>query len=83
MPIPRKKFINDKERISKRYAAINVRRADERKRMQADRVKKREAQVNMSRSYRTGDLPDIEITFKDVIGPLQELSKVNWNFKKF
>lgn len=36
----------------------------------------REAQVTLYRSYRVGDLPDIQIQYSSLIAPLQALAQV-------
>ena len=40
----------------------------------------RESRVVMYRKYRTGDLPDIQIKFSELIAPLQAVAQVNIAF---
>lgn len=39
----------------------------------------RESRVVMYRKYRTGDLPDIQIKFSELIAPLQAVAQVKSN----
>ncbi len=42
----------------------------------ADLKIRQDAQVTLYRSYRVGDLPDIQIQFSSLIAPLQALAQV-------
>ncbi|KAJ1521117.1 hypothetical protein ONE63_002819 [Megalurothrips usitatus] len=57
------------------YASVNVRRAKVRHETWKNRARKREAQVSLSRKYRKGDFPDIQIKVSDFVNPLKELAK--------
>lgn len=46
------------------------------KEKRADQRIRREAQVTLYRSYRVGDLPDIQIQYSSLIAPLQALAQV-------
>ena len=39
----------------------------------------RESRVVMYRKYRTGDLPDIQIKFSELVAPLQAVAQVKSN----
>nr|CAD7432490.1 unnamed protein product [Timema monikensis] len=71
----RRRFLKDKEKIRIGFASREVLRKHRREEHLKERVKKREATVNMYRSYRIGDLPDIEILHSALIQPLRVLAK--------
>nr|CAD7440345.1 unnamed protein product [Timema bartmani] len=71
----RRRFLKDKEKIRIGFASNEVLRKRRREEHLKERAKKREATVNMYRSYRIGDLPDIEILHSALIRPLQVLAK--------
>uniref|UniRef100_A0A8B9RNH4 DNA-dependent protein kinase catalytic subunit n=1 Tax=Astyanax mexicanus TaxID=7994 RepID=A0A8B9RNH4_ASTMX len=62
----RRRFLKDKEKESVKFAKREI---------QADQKIQREAQVTMYRSYRVGDLPDIQIQHSSLIAPLQALAQ--------
>uniref|UniRef100_A0A9J8AJD6 DNA-dependent protein kinase catalytic subunit n=1 Tax=Cyprinus carpio carpio TaxID=630221 RepID=A0A9J8AJD6_CYPCA len=63
----RKRFLKDKEKESIRFAKKEIQRADLKIRQ--------DAQVTLYRSYRVGDLPDIQIPNSSLIAPLQALAQ--------
>uniref|UniRef100_A0A672S298 DNA-dependent protein kinase catalytic subunit n=1 Tax=Sinocyclocheilus grahami TaxID=75366 RepID=A0A672S298_SINGR len=63
----RRRFIKDKEKESIRFAKKEIQRADLKIRQ--------DAQVMLYRSYRVGDLPDIQIQYSSLIAPLQALAQ--------
>ncbi|KAM8966776.1 DNA-dependent protein kinase catalytic subunit [Pelodytes ibericus] len=71
----RRRFLKDREKVSIIYARKG---ATEQKREKATKVEeklKHDAQVVLYRSYRHGDLPDIQITYSSLIAPLQALAQ--------
>ncbi|XP_072267337.1 DNA-dependent protein kinase catalytic subunit isoform X2 [Pyxicephalus adspersus] len=71
----RRRFLKDREKISISFARKGV---DEQKREKAIKVEQRikqDAQVILYRSYRHGDLPDIQIAYSSLIAPLQALAQ--------
>uniref|UniRef100_A0A8C5WDN6 DNA-dependent protein kinase catalytic subunit n=1 Tax=Leptobrachium leishanense TaxID=445787 RepID=A0A8C5WDN6_9ANUR len=71
----RRRFLKDKEKVSIIYARKG---ATEQKREKATKVEeklKQDAQVMLYRSYRHGDLPDIQIAYSSLIAPLQALAQ--------
>nr|CAD7199224.1 unnamed protein product [Timema douglasi] len=71
----RRRFLKDKEKIRIGFASREILRKHRREEHLKERAKKREATVNMYRSYRIGDLPDIEILHSALIQPLRVLAK--------
>lgn len=50
--------------------------------MKSELKMKYDAQVTLYRSYRVGDLPDIQIEYCSLIAPLQGLAQVGLLFKE-
>lgn len=71
--IPKRRFLKDKGKTQQYFAqqAVqkNVKLAQQRK----DMAKEQEHKVVIYRQYRKGDLPDVQITLKSLLVPLQNL----------
>uniref|UniRef100_A0A8C7HZ68 DNA-dependent protein kinase catalytic subunit n=1 Tax=Oncorhynchus kisutch TaxID=8019 RepID=A0A8C7HZ68_ONCKI len=67
----RRRFLKDQEKVSLGFAKKEIRHQRQEK---ASRLRK-EAQVTLYRSYRSGDLPDIQIQHSSLIAPLQALAQ--------
>lgn len=77
MILRNKRILKNKDKVSKKCAEWNmVKTASEKTRL-AERMKRLEGDVKLTRSYRKGDLPDIEIPHHGVIRALQNLAKVS------
>lgn len=61
------------EQTKVRFAKQHQKKLTQSERLEKERKGRRHAQVSLLRSYRSGDLPDIQITFADVIKPLKAL----------
>ncbi|KAK1173766.1 DNA-dependent protein kinase catalytic subunit [Acipenser oxyrinchus oxyrinchus] len=71
----KRRFLKDQEKVSLIYAKKGVREQKQAKENVAEQKLKREAQVTLYRSYRQGDLPDIQIQHSSLIAPLQALAQ--------
>ncbi|ROT76685.1 putative DNA-dependent protein kinase catalytic subunit-like [Penaeus vannamei] len=73
----RRRFVKnqDREKQSIYFAKIEERRSKLREKLEKERKFRREAQVTMYRQYRVGELPDVQIPHRALIGPLQALSQ--------
>ncbi|KAF9970692.1 hypothetical protein BGZ73_006560 [Actinomortierella ambigua] len=67
----------DTKRDSQLYARMHERSLQSQAIMNLDREKARAKRVSMIRKYRTGDLPDIQIQYSDIIRPLQSLAEMD------
>ncbi|XP_075235509.1 DNA-dependent protein kinase catalytic subunit-like [Lycorma delicatula] len=69
------RFLKHNTQARKRYAEIQIRRNEG---LHSDLVRKKqklEKDVSLTRTYRKGDFPDIEITFEAVLKHLQDLAE--------
>ncbi|XP_030758783.1 DNA-dependent protein kinase catalytic subunit-like [Sitophilus oryzae] len=71
--LPKRRFIRDKSKISTDFANRAVKEQIRKTIKRTESVKERESRVTIYRSYRKGDLPDIQITLGSMIKPLQML----------
>lgn len=71
------RFLKNKEKLSRQFALQEVKKASKREQIRRDLAKKKERGVNFYRQYKRGDFPDVQITNKDVLLPLQILAKVS------
>ncbi|XP_057593505.1 DNA-dependent protein kinase catalytic subunit isoform X2 [Hippopotamus amphibius kiboko] len=71
----RRRFLKDREKLSLIYARKGVVEQKREKEMQSELKLRQEAQVVLYRSYRRGDLPDIQIPHSGLITPLQALAQ--------
>uniref|UniRef100_A0A6Q2XXY4 DNA-dependent protein kinase catalytic subunit n=1 Tax=Esox lucius TaxID=8010 RepID=A0A6Q2XXY4_ESOLU len=60
----KRRFLKDQEKVSLGFAKKEIRHQRE-----------KESQVTLYRSYRSGDLPDIQIQYSSLIAPLQALAQ--------
>ncbi|CAI9557295.1 unnamed protein product, partial [Staurois parvus] len=70
----RRRFLKDQEKISISFARKGVAEQKREKAIKIEQQMKQDAQVILYRSYRHGDLPDIQITYSSLIAPLQALA---------
>ncbi|CAL4096451.1 unnamed protein product, partial [Meganyctiphanes norvegica] len=73
----RRRFVRnqDKEKEKLFHVRQEVKRVDLKQKLEVERHRRREAQVTMYRQYRVGELPDIQISHRAVIAPLQALAQ--------
>uniref|UniRef100_A0A3P9A875 DNA-dependent protein kinase catalytic subunit n=1 Tax=Esox lucius TaxID=8010 RepID=A0A3P9A875_ESOLU len=69
----KRRFLKDQEKVSLGFAKKEIRHQREQK--MADQRLRKESQVTLYRSYRSGDLPDIQIQYSSLIAPLQALAQ--------
>ncbi|KAG0257869.1 hypothetical protein DFQ27_004903 [Actinomortierella ambigua] len=67
----------DTKRDSQLYARMHERSLQSQAIVNLDRERARAKRVSMIRKYRTGDLPDIQIQYSDIIRPLQSLAEMD------
>ncbi|XP_054250756.1 DNA-dependent protein kinase catalytic subunit [Indicator indicator] len=78
----RRRFLKDQEKISLIYARKGVAEQKREKEMKSELKMKHDAQITLYRSYRVGDLPDIQIEYCSLIAPLQGLAQKDPTFAK-
>ncbi|XP_077022849.1 DNA-dependent protein kinase catalytic subunit isoform X2 [Tamandua tetradactyla] len=71
----RRRFLKDQEKLSLIYARKGVVEQKREKEMKSELKIKHDAQVILYRSYRHGDLPDIQIKYSSLIAPLQAVAQ--------
>ncbi|KAI4886986.1 hypothetical protein NFI96_023481, partial [Prochilodus magdalenae] len=71
----KRRFLKDKEKESIKFAKREIQSQKIEREKRADQKLRREAQVTLYRSYRVGDLPDIQIQHSSLIAPLQALAQ--------
>uniref|UniRef100_A0A3Q4AQN1 DNA-dependent protein kinase catalytic subunit n=1 Tax=Mola mola TaxID=94237 RepID=A0A3Q4AQN1_MOLML len=69
----RRRFLKDQEKNSLNYAHKEIQQ--QRQKKKADQRLRKEAQVTLYRNYRLGDFPDIQISYSNLITPLQALAQ--------
>ncbi|KAJ3665343.1 hypothetical protein Zmor_000841 [Zophobas morio] len=72
--VPKRRFLRDKSKIHSHFAQQEVKKLVQKTEQRKDLVKEREHKVVIYRSYRKGDLPDVQITLQAVLEPLQALT---------
>lgn len=72
------RFLSNKEQLSHRMKAQNIAKGAQVEKLHAERMRRREGDVKLTRGYRIGDLPDIQIPYHDVINSLKALAKVKY-----
>ncbi|KAJ9593226.1 hypothetical protein L9F63_015225 [Diploptera punctata] len=75
VPNLRRRFTQDENQKRNLYAGLQIQRNVKQEQLEKERGRRREANIDLLRSYRSGDFPDIEILHSAVIKPLQELAK--------
>lgn len=76
-----KRFLEmDGKKSQSFFALQNAKRNEKRKELQKQKTQKQESSFSMYRKYRTGDFPDIEISYSSVIKTLQAMAKVMYRF---
>ncbi|XP_048223408.1 DNA-dependent protein kinase catalytic subunit [Perognathus longimembris pacificus] len=71
----RRRFLKDQEKLSMIYARKGLAEQKREKEMETELKMKRDAHVTLYRSYRHGDLPDIQIQHSCLITPLQAVAQ--------
>ncbi|XP_060730052.1 DNA-dependent protein kinase catalytic subunit isoform X1 [Tachysurus vachellii] len=71
----RRRFLKDKEKENIKFAKREIQSQRTQREKRATQKIQREAQVTLYRSYRVGDLPDIQIQYSSLIAPLQALAQ--------
>ncbi|XP_069813698.1 DNA-dependent protein kinase catalytic subunit isoform X2 [Dendropsophus ebraccatus] len=71
----RRRFLKDQEKLSIIYAKKGLADQKKEKEIKVEQKMKQDAQVILYRSYRHGDLPDIQIAYSALIAPLQALAQ--------
>ncbi|XP_035175280.1 DNA-dependent protein kinase catalytic subunit [Oxyura jamaicensis] len=78
----RRRFLKDREKVSLIYARKGVAEQKREQEIKSELKMKYDAQVTLYRSYRVGDLPDIQIEYCSLIAPLQGLAQKDPTFAK-
>ncbi|TRY56699.1 hypothetical protein DNTS_012969 [Danionella cerebrum] len=71
----KRRFLKDKEKENISFAMKEIQSQRSKQERRADLKVRQEAQVTLYRSYRLGDLPDIQIQYSSLIAPLQALAQ--------
>ncbi|XP_022371315.1 DNA-dependent protein kinase catalytic subunit isoform X2 [Enhydra lutris kenyoni] len=71
----RRRFIKDQEKLSLIYARKGIAEQKREEEIKRELKMKHDAQVILYRSYRQGDLPDIQIKYSSLITPLQAVAQ--------
>ncbi|XP_042541900.1 DNA-dependent protein kinase catalytic subunit [Dipodomys spectabilis] len=71
----RRRFLKDREKLSMIYARKGLDEQKREKEMKSELKIKQDAHVILYRSYRHGDLPDIQIQHSSLITPLQAVAQ--------
>lgn len=58
------------------HASREIQRSARQQELEQERGRRLEANIASFREYRSGDFPDIEISYSAIIKPMQELAKV-------
>uniref|UniRef100_A0A4W3HU56 DNA-dependent protein kinase catalytic subunit n=1 Tax=Callorhinchus milii TaxID=7868 RepID=A0A4W3HU56_CALMI len=75
----RRRFLKDREKVSLIFAKRGIR---EQRKIKTEKRMERDAKVTLYRSYRFGDLPDIQIKYSSLIAPLQALAQKDHSLAK-
>ncbi|XP_029105413.1 DNA-dependent protein kinase catalytic subunit-like [Scleropages formosus] len=78
----RRRFLKDQEKVSLHFAKKGIQEQRQEKEQIADWRLQKEAKVTLYRSYRLGELPDIQIEHRSIIAPLQALAQRDPIFAK-
>ncbi|KAJ8010680.1 hypothetical protein DPEC_G00077640 [Dallia pectoralis] len=71
----KRRFLKDQQKVSMGFAKKEIRHQRQEKGKMEDQRLRKESQVTLYRSYRSGDLPDIQIQYSSLIAPLQALAQ--------
>ncbi|MBZ3885751.1 DNA-dependent protein kinase catalytic subunit [Sciurus carolinensis] len=71
----RRRFLKDREKLSLIYAKKGLDEQKREKEIKSELKMKQDARVVLYRSYRHGDLPDIQIQHSSLINPLQAVAQ--------
>ncbi|KAL3276778.1 hypothetical protein HHI36_012145 [Cryptolaemus montrouzieri] len=78
----RRRFLRDKTKISDHCANVAVKGLVRKVEDRTSRAKERDRRVCISRKYRKGDFPDVQIPFSSIAVPLQMLATENSDIAK-
>ncbi|KAL4648766.1 DNA-dependent protein kinase catalytic subunit isoform X1 [Arapaima gigas] len=78
----RRRFLKDQDKVSLHFAKKGIQEQRQEKEQIAYRKLQKEAKVTLYRSYRLGELPDIQIEHRSIIAPLQALAQRDSIFAK-
>lgn len=73
----KKRFFNDETRTVRGFALRKLEESSKVEKARTDLIKQRQQQVNIYRTYRRGDFPDIKLSVSDIITPLKIIVKVS------
>ncbi|XP_060788690.1 DNA-dependent protein kinase catalytic subunit-like isoform X1 [Neoarius graeffei] len=71
----KRRFLKDREKENIKFAKREIQSQRTEREKRATQKIQQEAQVTLYRSYRVGDLPDIQIQYSSLIAPLQALAQ--------
>ncbi|OCT76787.1 hypothetical protein XELAEV_18031990mg [Xenopus laevis] len=71
----RRRFLKDREKLSLIYARKGTAEQKREKAIKIEQKMKQDAQITLYRNYRQGELPDIQISYSNLIAPLQALAQ--------
>ncbi|XP_021104653.1 DNA-dependent protein kinase catalytic subunit isoform X3 [Heterocephalus glaber] len=71
----RRRFLKNQEKLSLIYAKKGIVEQKREKEIKSELKMKQDAQIILYRSYRHGDLPDIQIQYSSLITPLQAVAQ--------
>ncbi|XP_044756993.1 DNA-dependent protein kinase catalytic subunit-like isoform X2 [Coccinella septempunctata] len=80
--ILKRRFLKSKAKISDYFANSEVKSKVQKVQNRAKKAKERDRQVCITRKYRKGDFPDIQIPLSSIIEPLQKLATENSDIAK-
>ncbi|XP_031440254.1 DNA-dependent protein kinase catalytic subunit [Clupea harengus] len=78
----RRRFLKDQEKVSLHFAKKEISSQRQEREKRAEHKIRKDAQVTLYRSYRSGDLPDVQIQHSSLIAPLQALAQRDANLAK-
>uniref|UniRef100_A0A4W3HBY9 DNA-dependent protein kinase catalytic subunit n=1 Tax=Callorhinchus milii TaxID=7868 RepID=A0A4W3HBY9_CALMI len=78
----RRRFLKDREKVSLIFAKRGIREQRAEQKIKTEKRMERDAKVTLYRSYRFGDLPDIQIKYSSLIAPLQALAQKDHSLAK-
>lgn len=73
----KKRFFSDETRSVRGFALRKLEESSKVEKARTDFIKQKQQQVNIYRTYRRGDFPDIKLSVSDIITPLKTLVKVS------
>lgn len=71
-----RRFLRDKSKIDLSFAKYEVDKKQKTTELRKESVQRKDANVVMYRTYRKGELPDVQIPYSAILKPLQMLARV-------